>query len=169
MQIVVFEMYYQIGIYNTIISSQRLSRYYFLVAEQESNQRSQHRGGADREVYRHFFNKPPLLPRLRAALPYVPLPAPVEGFLVVGIKVLGLTIKSTSTRLSTRAGRGSGEGAAERSESCNNNDCRGQSYHCKLAQSRAENPGQNRSSERLCGQRLPRTLSLVRFLCGHKK
>ena len=25
------------------------------------------------------------------------------------------------------------------------------------------------SSERLCGQCLPRTLSLVRFLCGHKK
>ena len=81
---------------------------HFLVAEQESNQRSQHRGGADREVYRHFLNIPPLLPRLRAALPYVPLPAPIEGFPVVGMKVLGLIMKSTSTWLSTWAGRGSG-------------------------------------------------------------
>ena len=41
-------------------------------------------------------------------LPYVPLPALIEGFPVVGIKVLGLTMKSTITRLPTRAGRGSG-------------------------------------------------------------
>ena len=60
-------------------------RCYFLVSEQESNQRSQHRGGADREVYRYFLSQPPLLPRLRAALPYVPLPAPIEEFPVVGI------------------------------------------------------------------------------------
>ena len=80
---------------------------HFLVAEQESNQRSQHRGGADREVYRHFFDKRPLLPRLRATLPYVPLPALIEGFPVVGMKVLGLIMKSTSTWLPIRAGRGS--------------------------------------------------------------
>ena len=113
--------------------------YYFLVAEQESNQRNQHRGGADREVYRHFLNIPPLLPRLRAALPYVPLPAPIEGFFCsrsdrrrtaanlitayfkqicvsvwdsgcVSRKVLGLIMKSTGTQLPTRAGRGSGGG-----------------------------------------------------------
>ena len=38
---------------------------------------------ADREAYRGCFCSPPLLPRLRAALPYVPLLAPDEAFNVV--------------------------------------------------------------------------------------
>jgi len=72
MQIVVFEMYYQIGIYNTIISSQRLSRYYFLVAEQESNQRSQHRGGADHEAYQSIFCGLPFHPGFEPPSPMYP-------------------------------------------------------------------------------------------------
>ena len=55
----------------------------FLSPNKKGTERSRHRGGADREAYRNCLNHPPLLPRLRAALPYVPLPAPVEAFIVV--------------------------------------------------------------------------------------
>ena len=44
--------------------------------------RSRHRGGADREAYRSFLCGPSFFPRLRAALPYVPLPALVERMVV---------------------------------------------------------------------------------------
>ena len=50
---------------------------YFLAAMQESNQRKWHRGGADREACRSCFCNLSVSPRLRAALPYVPLPAQV--------------------------------------------------------------------------------------------
>ena len=39
----------------------------------------------------------------------------------------------------------------------------------RAAQSRANVLDNLRNYERLCGQRIPQTLSLVRFLCGHKK
>ena len=41
---------------------------------------------ADREAYRSCVCSPPLLPRLRAALPYVPLLAPDEALIVVAGK-----------------------------------------------------------------------------------
>jgi hypothetical protein len=41
---------------------------------------------ADREAYRSCFYSPTLLPRLRAALPYVPLLAPIEALIVVAVK-----------------------------------------------------------------------------------
>ena len=60
-------------------------RCYFLVAIQESNQRKWHRGGADREAYRSCVYNLSKFPRLRAALPYVPLPALVGRLYLIVI------------------------------------------------------------------------------------
>ena len=49
---------------------------YFLVAGQESTQRSRLGGGTDREVYRYFLDGVTPRPRLQAVLPQGPLPAP---------------------------------------------------------------------------------------------
>ena len=56
---------------------------HFLVSEQESNQRNRLGGDADREAYRCFRGFVPLLPRLQAALPQVPLSAPIVTLCVV--------------------------------------------------------------------------------------
>ena len=62
----------------------KTSMCHFLAAMQESNQRRWHRGGADREAYRDCVYSLLVFPRLRAALPYVPLPALVERMAIVG-------------------------------------------------------------------------------------
>ena len=49
---------------------------------------------ADREAYRGCVCSPPLLPRLRAALPYVPLLAPIEALIVIAGKKETFTPKT---------------------------------------------------------------------------
>ena len=67
-----------------IVSAQTLrGACHFLVAEQESNQRSRLGRGTDREAYRYFLGFVPFLPRLQAVLSQDPLPAPVVTWPVV--------------------------------------------------------------------------------------
>ena len=61
--------------------------------EQESNQRSRLGGDADREAYRYFLGLVTHLPRLQAALPQVPLSAPVVTWSVVDLWVLSIVGK----------------------------------------------------------------------------
>ena len=58
---------------------------YFSCPGKKSTKRIRHRGGADREVYRYYLSLPPLRSQLRAALPYVPLPALVERLVIVDL------------------------------------------------------------------------------------
>jgi len=160
---------------------------------QESNQRRWHRGGADREAYRGCFYQlayfpgfePPFLLRCPASSlpyrlrhlptaatrssrffrrrrrssrsPYVPLPAlDVRLFLIYFPKTdnrwieqtQAVPVKTTGTRPSTGAGWGSGGGRLKVGPYMLDSQC---------------------ANERLCGQRIPQPLSLVHFLCGHKK
>ena len=132
-------------------------RSYFLVAEQESNQRSQHRGGADHEAYRNIF----LILHVSPASSRPPLCTPSGTCRKYGCGRKNLNIntqhrihcwKSSITpirsSLSTGAGWGPGGGRLKVGE---------------------EMLVQGSSNERLCGQRIPQPLSLVHFLCGHKK
>jgi len=161
---------------------------------QESNQRKWHRGGADREAYRDCWYCSKMFLRLRAALPvavpgiFLAVPAasfadrchslksllPPQAALLslplctpsgTGRKTFSNRIyvvkpqkknerrqsryqKTTTTQLSMGAGWGSGGGRLKDGRKMLDSYC---------------------SNERLCGQRIPQPLSLVRFLCGHKK
>ena len=119
---------------------------------QESNQRRWHRGGADREAYRGCFCMLPLFPRLRAALPYVPLPARVGSWSIVELIQDRQQQKPTQpgieeNRLTQihrrRPGRGLGGGRLKV----------GLLMEIYL-----------RSNDRLCGQRLPPAAFFGSFL-----
>ena len=130
---------------------------HFSCIGKKSAKRSRHRGGADREAYRHI-----ILIQLFSPASSRPHQCTSPGAgrktgsnrIASHQKVQKLyTVKHRShSRFlpSCRRGPGGGSGGGR----------------LKVG---VEKPVSICSNERLCGQRLPRPLSLVTFLCGHKK
>ena len=130
---------------------------HFLAAMQESNQRRWHRGGADREAYRSC------IPWL-AYFPGFEPPSPMYPFRRWTEDCHWSIQQDGSPQFITNAGI-----PGYRSDSSPSFDGGRVGGWGRAAQSRAEHAGCAMHNDRLCGQRLPQPLSLVHFLCGHKK
>ena len=106
---------FQIAVYRTI----RCEVKHFSCFGKKSAKRSRHRGGADRRSLSELLLRSTILPRLRAALPDVPLPALVERMAAIEIfkirerrkiRTQVLTSKTITAVSSTGAWWGSGGG-----------------------------------------------------------